>query len=290
MNKVKSIIERYLNNIFNKLNEKKIQNHRLIFYINSGRSGSQYLAELLGTAKEVVSFHEPAPPMTGDFLTLANTLDYNNNKSKRIRRIKSYTIKNYLRNLPENKVYCETNHMFIKTFFDVICEDFKQVNVIILRRYLPSVLKSFVELGYFSDRHPNWHLWMSRPDAVTSAIPCLNYQELDQYDRCIAYLIDIEARAIRFQQEYPSIITSEVRLESLNNYQNVLELFETLSITPTQATETIYTEKINQRSNLKIMGKENTVSLADCEERINNYIDIAIAQGVKVPHSLALKA
>ncbi|MBW7898496.1 hypothetical protein B188_13730 [Candidatus Brocadiaceae bacterium B188] len=44
---------------------RKDPDHRLLFSINPGRSGSQYLAELLGTAEEVTSFHEAEPPMNG---------------------------------------------------------------------------------------------------------------------------------------------------------------------------------------------------------------------------------
>jgi hypothetical protein len=288
MNKLKSIINRLSNSIVNQLYSDKIFSHRLVFCINSGRSGSQYLAELLGTAEEVISYHEPQPPMTGDFLSLINNNNYSD--SLRVRKIKSHTIKNVIRNFPEGKIYCETNHMFIKTFFDIVCKDFKKIDVIILRRYLPSVLKSFIELGYFSEKNPNWPLWMSSPNAVTAAISCLDKDEnLDQYDRCIAYLIDIEARAIRFQKEYPLIPTHEVRLESLNNYEQIKELFKRLKITPTKNTEAIYTEKINQRSGTKIKYQEIPVSLNYCEERINRYINLATEKGIVIPSSLALK-
>jgi len=60
--------------------------------------------------------------------------------------------------------------MFIKTYFDVIMNDFLNVDVIILRRDIASVLKSFIELGYFSKSNKMWPKWMHYPDAVTSAI------------------------------------------------------------------------------------------------------------------------
>lgn len=288
MEKIHSISLRMFDSMLNQIYSKKILNHRLIFCINSGRSGSQYLAELLDTAEEVTSYHEPQPPMTGDFLSLINNNNYRN--SVRIRKIKSHIIKNNIRKFPKGKIYCETNHMFIKTFFDIICKDFKKIDVIILRRYLPSVLKSFLELGYFSDKNPNWPLWMSNPNAVTAAIPCLDKDEnMDQCDRCIAYLIDIEARAIRFQKEYPLIPIHEIRLESLNNYEQIKELFNRLKIIPTKNTEAMYTEKINQRSSTKTKYQETPVSLNYCEERINRYVSLATEKGIAIPSSLALK-
>ena len=128
------------------INHQKIINHRLIFCINSGRSGSNYLAKLLGTAKEVMSYHEPYPQMIGNYLTLINQEDYTT--SFTARKIKTFGIKDLLLKLPARQVYFESNHMFIKTFFDVVIQDFSKVEVIILRRYLPKVLKSFIELGY----------------------------------------------------------------------------------------------------------------------------------------------
>jgi hypothetical protein len=44
---------------------------RYIFSINTGRAGSQYLSDLLGMAKNVVSFHEPQPQMIDRYLNLA---------------------------------------------------------------------------------------------------------------------------------------------------------------------------------------------------------------------------
>ena len=49
---------------------------RLIFSINSGRSGSQYLAKLLDSAKEVTAFHEAEPKMIGKYLRLIEKKTY----------------------------------------------------------------------------------------------------------------------------------------------------------------------------------------------------------------------
>ncbi len=291
MNKIKSIKERFADSLLNQIHSNKILKHRLIFCINPGRSGSQYLSELLGTAEEVISYHEPNPPMTGDFLELINKYPYDNQRSLQIRRVKSRQIKNILRDFPEGKIYCETNHMFIKSFFDIVCRDLQKIDVIILRRHLPITLKSFIELGYFSYKHLNWPLWMSSPNAVTAAIQCIDKDEnLDQYDLCIAYLIDIEARAIRFQKDYPSIPVHEIRLESLNNYVRVKELFDNLRITPTEKTESIYMKKINQRSNVKSKYHDSPIDINYCHERINRYISLANAQGIPIPSSLALES
>lgn len=268
--------------VIHKIYSEKLLSHKLIFCINSGRSGSNYLAGLLGTTEEILSYHEPSPAMNGDYTSLINQYEYNYSFNKR--KIKSQAIKNILLKLPRDKIYCETNHMFIKTFFDVVIHDFKNIEVIILRRRLASVLKSFIELGYFSSKNPNWSGWMSSPNAVTSAIPCIaSDQNLDQYDLCIAYLIDIEARAIRFQKTYPSLKTHEVRLESLSDFLNIQELCQQLKVTPTEETENMYKVKINQRSSAKAKYGTQDVAIDYCQERIKQYVEKATQKGIVIP-------
>ena len=271
------------------ISSKDLLNYRLLFSINSGRSGSNYLTELLGTAEEVVSYHEAHPTMSAEYLTMVNKFEYQKSFFKRER--KNYSIKEVLFQLPEDKIYCETNHMFIKTFFDVVIQEFPKVEVIILRRYLPKILKSFIELGYFSERNKHWKFWMSSPNASTAAIRCIDVDEnLDQWDLSIAYLIDIEARAKRFQQEYPNIKTHEVRLESLNDFTNVKSLFKALNITPTETTKKLCGQQINQRKNAKKKySSEQEVSYSYCQERIEKYIQKAQDLKIQIPTTLALE-
>jgi hypothetical protein len=260
--------------------------HRLIFCINSGRSGSQYLAELLGTGKEVTSFHEAEPTMSGDHVRLVNKYPYSKTANKR--RIKSYSIKKKLEEFRNGQIYCETNHMFIKTFFDVVLEDFIHVDVIILRRQLTLVLKSFIELGYFSPKNNAWSSWMTSPNAKTAALQCIGPDKgLDQYDLCIAYLFDIEARALRFQAKYPGIRTHQIRLENLNERSHVESLFRDLGIKMTDKTENMLGKKSNSRDAKKTY-YNNPCDLAYARARIENYIEKAHAQGIALPPTLTL--
>ncbi|MDJ0600026.1 MAG: hypothetical protein QNJ37_14435 [Crocosphaera sp.] len=263
--------------------QQKIINHRLIFSINSGRSGSGYLAKLLGTAQEVTSYHEKQPAIIGDYLRMIETQPYERSFNKR--RLKSIAIQNELLSFPDKQVYCETNHMFIKTFFDVILGDFNHNNiaVVTLRRNLAQTVKSCIELDFFVPERRSWTLWFSSPNAVTSAIPCIDSDKnLDQYDLCIAYLLDIEARANRFREDYPHIKNHQVRLENFKHYEYIESLFKKLNITPTQATEEMYSQKINSRDKKKER-RQKTVDILYCQERINQYLDKAKTMGISLP-------
>lgn len=178
--------------------------------------------------------------------------------------------------------------MFIKTFFDVIMSNFQNVEVIILRRELSLVLKSFIEMGYFSNLNDIWPDWLSSPNAATKAIPCIaSDEEMDQYDLSIAYLIDIEARALRFQKDYPQIPVHNVRLESLSDYGNVSKLFEGLRIDPTGKTKKFFSQIINKRQYRK-EEINNPSDLGYCKERIKIYLEKARSKKILMPDTLAL--
>lgn len=268
--------------------KRKIEtSNRLIFCINSGRCGSNYLAELLGTAEEVISHHEAEPTITGKYTKNINENNYDKSFSERW--IKVEELKKYLNNLSPGQIYVDTSHVFIKTFFDVVVEEFKDnIEVIILRRNLVSVLKSFIELGYFSKKNLVWPNWMSSPNAKTGAIKCIGKdEELDLYDLCIAYLIDIEARALRFQKDYPWVKTYEVYLENLNNFNIVQKLFADLGITTTSKTKEIYAIPINEREDRKKKINAGKVSWEYCNHRIAMYIEKAKSMGIEIPKTLA---
>lgn len=263
-----------------------LADRRVIFCINSGRSGSKYLAQLLGTATGVKSFHEAEPKMNAEFIRTIN--DEPLAASRERRRIKAAAIAEVLRGARPEEIYAETNHTFIKTFFDVVLEEFRNPDVIILRRDVAHVLKSFIELGYFSPRNPLSYEWMSSPNAVTAALrPLAPDSELDQFDLCIAYLFDIEARAVRFKKEYPWVRTHDVRLEELNSRSSIAEVFRRLHLTPTEATRELCGQRTNERQARKDrVGAPTT--LEQCHERLAQYVARARAAGIEIPATAAL--
>lgn len=201
---------------------------------------------------------------------MINRLPYAATRTER--RVKCQAIADVLRQLEPGQVYAETAHMFIKTFHDVVLEDFHNVEVILLRRDLAHVLKSFIEMGYFSDLNPYWDKWMSSPAAATAAsLPRRAISTLDQYDRCIAYLLDIDARGDRFKREYPHVRVHEVQLESLDRYRVIEKLFTALRISATSKTEDVCRQKINERNTVKEQ-IDNPTSLKTCRARIEQHL------------------
>ena len=99
--------------------------------------------------------------MTGSYLRRVQNAPLS--QSMLPRRIKIAAINRRLAAMEPQQVYAETSHMFIKTFADVVLDYYQNVEVIVLRRQLDQVLRSCMELGWFSQRNPIWQLWMSVP-------------------------------------------------------------------------------------------------------------------------------
>lgn len=261
--------------------------HHLVFSINSGRAGSQYLARLLSTGVRVTAFHEPEPTMSGKPLEMTNALPMQ--ATRDVRRAKNDAIRAVLNRMQAGETYVETNHMFIKTFYDVVLEEFAaQTAVVVLRRELALVLKSFIEMGYFSPLNSVWEKWMSSPESVNAALPLpMSYSEMDQYDRSIAYLLDIEARVTRFQQEYPNVPLYEARVETLSAVRPAASLFRELGISPSPRTLIYMRRRYNTRQSVK-RHISNPTQLGYCRERLGRYIELLSDRGIPVPPGAAL--
>jgi hypothetical protein len=264
----------------------KVENRRLIFAISSGRAGSGFLAKLLGSSPDVRAEHEPIPRMCGTYLKMAMRADLSTSYEKR--KAKLIALNARLLLLPETIVYAETNHMFIKTFFDVTLDYYRNVDVVVLRRPMSKVLKSFVELGYFSERNSHWPLWMHDPNSHNCvAEPLGPMAEMDLYDRCIAYLLDIEARACKFRSSYKGVRAHEAHLDDITKVDGARELFSNLRIRWSGQSERVCRQVINARDIYKgIAG--NPVSLDLCKERIRTYVEKARQSGKFIPEIVCL--
>ena len=227
--------------------------------------------------------------MTCNILQMANDCPYE--QTFYARKFKVNFIQEQILRSPGIKVYCETSQMFIKTYFDVVASAFSgKIEVIALRRYLPEVIKSFYDLGYFSRDRPFYkNNWGVSPFAVTSsAIPIAPVDRLDQIDTIIAYLVDIESRAQRFKDQFPAIKVVDVRLEHLSTISHVVNLFEALRLEPTSAThDFLCYGKVNERSSEKAVLGTEAISLDYCQHRLDLYLSKASELGIPIPKSLA---
>ena len=259
----------------------KLKNRRLIFTISPGRAGSEYLATLLNTAKNIHALHEPRPRMNGRLLEMA--MGKPPGESYGQRRIKLLGINRSLSRLDSDTIYAETSHMFIKSFHDVVLDYYENAEVIILRRPLHQILKSFIELGFFSNINPVSARWMHKPGSANSASELLKpLDEMDQYEKCIAYLLDIEALARAFTVKHPDVKTHEITLDSITEPGGARRLFQNLDAQWTGESDKLCSSVVNRkdtyRSAIGAFAPEEY-----CKERLNQYIQQAQDAGKSIP-------
>jgi hypothetical protein len=259
----------------------KLKNRRLIFTISPGRAGSEYLATLLNTAENIHALHEPRPRINGRLLWMA--MNRPPGESYGRRRIKLLGINRSLSRLDSDTIYAETSHMFIKSFHDVVLDYYENVEVIILRRPLHQILKSFIELGFFSNINPVAARWMHNPDSKNSAAELLKpLDEMDQYEKCIAYLLDIEALARAFTVNHPGLKIHEITLDGITESGGARHLFQELGAHWTPESDKLYSSVVNRRtayrSAINVFAPEEY-----CKERLNQYIQQAQDAGKSIP-------
>ena len=261
------------------------------FCINSGRSGSKYLTTLFAASPQAVAFHEAMPQMNGDLLHLIEREPYD--ATYDARRFKADAVRTHLARHPERHAYAETNHMFIKTFFDVVMREFdpvtgERVGIVILRRDLTAVVKSFAELGMFTNSNAVWPAWMVSPYARTRAIePAAPAGTLDPLETTVAYLVDIEARAQRFLRDYPHADVFETRLEAFADPAEIARLYAWAGLTLNDAARALSGQPVNERHKRKAQIGA-TVRREACEAAVARYLQRCADAGITVPPTLAL--
>ena len=255
-------------------------NH-LIFCISTGRSGTNYLSELLSTGKDVDAHHEVQPMMTGVYIDMINNKPLKS--SYGARKYKSKFLKKYIKNIPRKKTYIEMSHMFIKTFYDVVMDSFKNVRIIILKRDIIDTIKSFYELNYFSNDSYAWRDWMMSPNAVTSTMKTIGEDEsMTQIELIISYLMDMEIRTQKFKKKYKNTKIIEANIEELNSKIGVIKLFEELNILTTDRTFQLLGKKINSRVIMK-NNNNNKISTNMVKHELNNFVVKAKKNGLELP-------
>ena len=116
---------------------------KYIFSINSGRSGSDYLTELLSKASNTTSIHEGFPIMNGMPMK-----KFNEGNASELYKLVSLKMKQIHRQIKNGaKIYCETNHSYIKGWGYIIPDEYipqEEIAIVILRRDIDRVAYSLL--------------------------------------------------------------------------------------------------------------------------------------------------
>lgn len=246
-----------------------VRSRPVIFCISSGRAGSGFLATLLNASPRCIARHEPWPRMIGSVL---DEVILRGLEATPQRAAKNRAIARYLRNQPADTVYAELSHMFIKTFHDVVVDYFTNIRIVSLRRDLSQVLRSFVELGYFTSEDPHWPLWMHDPLVNSGLEGRWPGGAPDAIDRAIAYLFDIEARREHFEAGHPELVV-RAQLDAITKPDGARHLFDALHLPWSAEAERVCGQRENTRQHLKRL-RGRPISIQECADRIDRYREI----------------
>lgn len=245
---------------------------RLIFSANTGRAGSGYLAGLLDESRTVTAGHERPPQMTGAW---TRRIAYEPRMASYADRlVKVDAIRSEVARIPPGRVYADTSHMFVKTFADVVFDEFAhdRLSVVVLRRDPVDVARSFFQLDYLGPRPLPWYDWMIPPTVPESAFPISPDEVDDQFDLIFGYLVDIENRTNRLRELAPAVTWVDARLEEITEVDGARALFAALDIAvPRNLAETIAGHvNTKERAKSKV---EQPVSRSRVEERFGEFIE-----------------
>ena len=208
----------------------QVDDARLVFSANPGRSGSGYLAGLLGSSPDIDAGHERLPAMTGPWLRRVNELG--SEESRVARRIKVHALEWELSRLPKGVAYADTSLMFVKTFADVVFERFRdgQISVIALRRDPRLVAQSYYLLGHVAAFSPASSGWMVPPTAPHALFHLDPAEARGPFDLILGSLVDTFAREQALRAEHPEARWIDIDLPRLTTKEGADWLFAQLGV------------------------------------------------------------
>jgi hypothetical protein len=182
---------------------------RTVFTLTSGRSGTHYLNEFLrANTRECVSMHEPyfdSPTLFGRWIYARHIGD-----TAGIRHQLEIKSKRIARYAP--KVYVETSHAFLKTYWDLAPEYFPDLSVIHVVRDPLKVARSEAQrfeaynrwylpmcfyTGCDGKRYPRWSL-----TGLERIFRHFQPYELTLFQKLLVQWIEIENRAMKFLDQF----------------------------------------------------------------------------------------
>ncbi len=218
---------------------------KYIFCINSGRCGSDYLTELLSKAENTVSIHEGVPIMNGSPMQKFNTGE--DCELQKLMPLKMREINKKSKN--GRKIYCETNHSFIKAWGYLLPDSYipqEEIGVIILRRDIDKTAFSLLRVREVPGTTEWNQVWYLTPNLQRNlSKPPDN---ASPYDLCKWYVEETYLRAEEYKKIFPRVRYVECDLEQLNNYDFVVKMFATFGLVPTRSLRDSVGKIVNVRN------------------------------------------
>lgn len=255
---------------------------RFVFCATTGRSGTALLAHVLGDRPGCHAEHEPYPIMNGPAIEARNTgrprlaeRVYRTRKSVNIRRLATGA-----------RVYAETNHSFVRSFWESAWRDLgSRMKVVHLRRDPVSVARSMTRLGAApGTENGNWwyldHAWAGHRLARITPELADGAPLAHPFYRSLWYWYEVEARIREMHERAPDLPIRTLSWTRRMDAREVGGLLEWLDL-PTRLEEVarLCAVRVNTQSELT---RSSVPSDEELEEMHGTFRDRLTALGYDV--------
>ncbi|HEV2700138.1 MAG TPA: hypothetical protein VGV09_00800, partial [Steroidobacteraceae bacterium] len=204
---------------------------KLIFTATTGRSGTLSLTRLFAAIPGCRAEHEAHPVMNGPVLRAASYGD-SDLVHRVYSRIKSVNIR---RAAVGHRYYFEANHLFVKTFADMVIADFgRRVAVVHLVRPAAEVANSIYQLRDYpgTERGNYWWLDFRAPRNLLAMTDILESDPefSHPFYKALWYWHEVEARIAAWRARTPSVRVIDFETDWLNDRSRVYSLLDGLGM------------------------------------------------------------
>ena len=197
----------------------KLDSKRLIFTVTTGRSGTNYMTNMLSYLPDVYAQHEPAPPLH----QVLREVQHNPDLAYQI------LVEEKLPRIAETprRIYIETSHLVCKGFLEPMADLGLVPDIVILRRSPRKVAKSMYELGHIPGRSPVGQQFLVQPDDP-GVLPISDPDSLHHYQLAFWYTLEIERRAQAYREKFRDSGSQVVEI-SLEEFSTVMGYYRFLN-------------------------------------------------------------
>ena len=148
-----------------------------------------------------------------------------------------------------SKIYCETNHSFIKGWGYLLPDAYipqEEIGVIILKRDIDKTAYSLIRVRDVPGISEWTRTWLLSPNFQRNLSQ--PKQNASPWDLCQWYVKETYLRGEEYKKMFPRIRYLECNLEQLNNYEFVQEMFATFGLIPTSLLQNAIGKVVNIRN------------------------------------------
>ena len=199
--------------------QEKLSQKRLIFTVTTGRSGTNYMTNMLSYLPGVLTSHEPKPHL---HLLLRET---QSNPDVAFDLLINEKLP-FIADLP-GATYIETSHLICKGFLEPMLDLGVKLDLVILRRDPRAVATSLYQLGHIPARTQVGRQFLLQPDDP-GVLAVSDWESLHDYQLTFWYTLEIERRAQEYRDKFRDAGSQVVEI-TLEEFSTVLGYYRFLN-------------------------------------------------------------